>query len=1850
MKRRRRKRTSSELGEEGDALSDGLEVGDVSRRSSSSEPQLDDDDDDDDDEHDEQEIEPPLALPPLPALAPSETSSPIDARRQPHLRTRDVSPSLGAPSPVASTSTRSVSAPGRSPTPTPPESAPDSDGVSEFGIDSGRRPLSAIQPGRGHHRKYYIDEELDQEYRAFERACQAWLKAHHKYPQYRLFESIKVRLSDLIKNRWRWWKGVSNYERLAYFEDRKWPNQKQVTEIRHRVGPKAIDLTIEDSDDESDAESRRLRELEWQDPDEASAPIELNEFGHVYSGDAFINDPQRFIALPTPPPTLEERLARYQRETARVEWVRKREKKRRRVEPEKGTTPGASEPRISPILEPTSPQQVPELMDLEYDVESKSVTRTRAKDKDAARAKSLVTRQQAASRTKRRKRIDNPRPRRLFGIARKKKTVPGRRPQSSPDRKPLLPQADPTINEFHEYHLFELFEIPLPTTRKTKGAFAMRDFALYSKRVHSRSMSDLLLLDGSNKSQFDRLEFEGWVLPEVETLPESGRNSADDGWVEFDRIDLEWETRGDRIPHEFDGLRKVVIAASDIVGLVPRLERNTGRPCLYLVTKLGSYRLETPDESYRKGHHLDRASIFINLFVFGRENHVLGQNNRPIRDLVADLKAKLYDFKLVKATMAALERLPPTYQLPKPWSSYANPTMDLGIAHLLHRHLVNTPFVTPVVYNLVAPFLEPKSVRTDEKAVILGRRAQANSAAAVELQEEMEQAILDWWEDNSDPEITLEGTGVQREHPDRADGVEGDGVAGSRITVYDCMRVDANVFKVGDTVLVAGTRTDGQNGAEDASAIERARREAQRDDQEGDWYDDGPPPSFPTKALPAKLWYAKIVYFFADNDDVDPEPDIKAHVSWLIPLCDTPLGSLAPKRALCYNDHCSTISATTIARKINIVELDHCSGVPPPTGLYYSLHWDRHTNNYVDSHPVEYLSGPKAFERCEKVNIERCSSCERRIEEYETSFFDPKTELSTDRAAWIEDSPIPAFKVGQNTYHLGDYCYLIPLGSEGSTNKTNRREPYLLGQLIGVGNVKLGDRPKRLPPFDNETYLQVRALLRYDDVSDKNLVFGKRDFDERRLVLTDIVYDGFYWSNLEGTFRLETWKEVKDQAGDTFATDTGERDAIVLAALQQRQDVFYAGRGLSFLEVDEDTYWSLARNWVSSACNDIELGEKNVLRTLTADEIDDIARCPECDRQHQLDLQRQAYVAETTAREPVRYALGALSAYSGVDLLSIGLERGCSVIKTKAAIEQNPYAAAALKANGQKVFNCPTSDYVEALYYSQSVPVQDGDKPTRPAPLRRGEVHLIQSGPPCQGFSSQNQCKTQDDVRCLEPFVWLSAVEQYRPLFAVFENVSDIQRFILPRGSEEEAVEKGGLLRLLMSALIQLGYQVRLDVHQAAAFGTPQGRQRVILMCARRGLLLPAAPQPTHAFTDNGLKTFAAPYETGTKIHTARSSLRRGGHAPHHAVTIEAAINDLPSFGFADAFDLTPAGEADFAWEQYQPIGFRSRQEVLEQDHKAKSFYASKYPKSSFQRSLRVRTTESHNTALTPETSEHVVPAVPEIHASYFANIAKRSMMKNGRVPGKSHNYRDIPLEVTIEFEDGVEQSFALRPELPSAMQDEDKRSRDPEHFWARLEWTQVISTLLTQLQPAGYWHGPRIHPVDNRQLSVRETARLFGCPDHIKLEAVGRADDEDERFDEMYKLVGNAVPVPLAEAIGRELLRVVDAMICEAGDAPSEPDALCDQESEGNFFAAIWTKLEAAEHRQRLDHDATTCSAEKTLVFGGEGSDGSDNVVSTVIPKKQSKTSPSSAHAFISSRIDKPSMKIRGSGSQSRS
>lgn len=81
---------------------------------------------------------------------------------------------------------------------------------------------------------------------------------------------------------------------------------------------------------------------------------------------------------------------------------------------------------------------------------------------------------------------------------------------------------------------------------------------------------------------------------------------------------------------------------------------------------------------------------------------------------------------------------------------------------------------------------------------------------------------------------------------------------------------------------------------------------------------------------------------------------------------------------------------------------------------------------------------------------------------------------------------------------------------------------------------------------------------------------------------------------------------------------------------------------------------------------------------------------------------------------------------------------------------------------------------------------------------------------------------------------------------------------------------------------------------------------------------------------------------------------------------------------------------------------------------------------------------------------------------------------------------------------------------------------------FGRLWWSGIFNTIVSIPYP--YW-GRFIHPEQDRVLSVRECARAQGIPDRVRF-----AGNQKSK----YRQVGNAVPPPLAAAVGREILRAM--------------------------------------------------------------------------------------------------------------
>jgi DNA (cytosine-5)-methyltransferase 1 len=176
-------------------------------------------------------------------------------------------------------------------------------------------------------------------------------------------------------------------------------------------------------------------------------------------------------------------------------------------------------------------------------------------------------------------------------------------------------------------------------------------------------------------------------------------------------------------------------------------------------------------------------------------------------------------------------------------------------------------------------------------------------------------------------------------------------------------------------------------------------------------------------------------------------------------------------------------------------------------------------------------------------------------------------------------------------------------------------------------------------------------------------------------------------------------------------------------------------------------------------------------------------------------------------------------------------ERG---IRPVAAVELDPYAAQSYAKN------------VGILPIVGDIRAVGGRAVLEAAGLRRGECLLLFGCPPCQSFTILRRGSVAgqlDDIRNSLPNEYLRMVDSILPRHIAFENVPGM---IEPRWRPR--------FDFLLSGLEALGYTCGWDVIDAADYGIPQHRRRLLVVGSRYAK--PKLPIPTHG-TEKGRKPFA---------------------------------------------------------------------------------------------------------------------------------------------------------------------------------------------------------------------------------------------------------------------------------------------------------------------------------------------------------------------------------------------------------
>lgn len=379
---------------------------------------------------------------------------------------------------------------------------------------------------------------------------------------------------------------------------------------------------------------------------------------------------------------------------------------------------------------------------------------------------------------------------------------------------------------------------------------------------------------------------------------------------------------------------------------------------------------------------------------------------------------------------------------------------------------------------------------------------------------------------------------------------------------------------------------------------------------------------------------------------------------------------------------------------------------------------------------------------------------------------------------------------------------------------------------------------------------------------------------------------------------------------------------------------------------------------------------------------------------------------------------------------------------------------------------------------------------------------IIVGGPPCQAFARVGRSKLREiaehpeafrhDARAQLYIEYLHYVETCAPLAVVIENVPDM----LNHGGHNLAAE-------ISEILTARGYVCAYSLLNAAFYGVPQMRERMILIAIRRELVNDVLfPAPTHwidlpaGYSGSravALKIALAADREGDTLYRAAPE---ASDALPPAVTAREAISDLPTI---DARALLKAGLLRRGTRRFnipQPYTGQDRQ-------------------TAYAKAMR----EWPGFEGGPAIYDHVIRYLPRDY-ELFAGL------NPGDQYPEAHRYALARFAEALErlempLEEGTEEWNKLKASIVPPY--------DPGKFpnkWRKMEADRPARTLLAHLGKDGYSH---IHydSAQARPISVRDAARLQSFPDGFRLAGT---------MNPAFRQIGNAVPPLLAKAVALKL------------------------------------------------------------------------------------------------------------------
>lgn len=191
----------------------------------------------------------------------------------------------------------------------------------------------------------------------------------------------------------------------------------------------------------------------------------------------------------------------------------------------------------------------------------------------------------------------------------------------------------------------------------------------------------------------------------------------------------------------------------------------------------------------------------------------------------------------------------------------------------------------------------------------------------------------------------------------------------------------------------------------------------------------------------------------------------------------------------------------------------------------------------------------------------------------------------------------------------------------------------------------------------------------------------------------------------------------------------------------------------------------------------------------------------------------------------------ALSFFSGAMGLDIGMKKGG--IDALLACEFDSSCRTTIAKNNSKIGLIGDITKYESDEILKMAKIPYGTK-----------VDVIFGGPPCQAFSTAGNRKAFHDERGNVFLKFLSIIEDIKPAYVVIENVRGLLSTPFTYKESQEPI-KGGAMMIILDKLAEAGYSVSFNLYNSAYFGSPQIRERVVII-GKLGDNKVSYLQPTH--------------------------------------------------------------------------------------------------------------------------------------------------------------------------------------------------------------------------------------------------------------------------------------------------------------------------------------------------------------------------------------------------------------------